>query len=509
MRQGGILIMGKYILAIDQGTTSSRAILFDENGEICGISQREFKQHFPKSGWVEHDANEIWTSVISVMAAVLNENDISASEVAGIGITNQRETTVVWDKNTGRPVYHAIVWQSRQTQHICDQLKKDGHEALFRKKTGLLLDPYFSGTKVKWILDNVDGAREKAENGDLLFGTIDSWLVWKLSGGKAHVTDYSNASRTLMYNIHDLEWDDELLKLLDVPKQMLPDVRPSSEIYCETKDYHFFGQNVPIAGIAGDQQAALFGQACFERGDVKNTYGTGGFMLMNTGEEAVLSDHGLLTTIAYGIDGKVNYALEGSIFVSGSAIQWLRDGLRMIQSAPQSEDYAKRVDDTEGVYVVPAFVGLGTPYWDSEARGAIFGLTRGTKKEHFIRATLESLCYQTRDVIEAMAQDSGIDVNSLRVDGGAVQNNFLMQFQSDLLNIDVERPEVAETTALGAAYLAGIATGFWKDQSHVSNHWKLEKAFEPKMSEEKREHLYKGWKKAVEATQVFKLDDAE
>ncbi|UXR72508.1 MULTISPECIES: glycerol kinase GlpK [unclassified Staphylococcus] len=501
--------MGKYILAIDQGTTSSRAILFDENGEIRGISQREFKQHFPKSGWVEHDANEIWTSVISVMAAVLNENDISPSEVAGIGITNQRETTVVWDKNTGRPVYHAIVWQSRQTQSICEELKNAGHEPLFRKKTGLLLDPYFSGTKVKWILDNVDGAREKAENGDLLFGTVDSWLVWKLSGGKAHVTDYSNASRTLMYNIHDLEWDDELLEILNVPKQMLPDVRPSSEVYCETKDYHFFGQNVPIAGIAGDQQAALFGQACFERGDVKNTYGTGGFMLMNTGEEAVLSEHGLLTTIAYGIDGKVHYALEGSIFVSGSAIQWLRDGLRMIQSAPQSEDYAKRVEDTEGVYVVPAFVGLGTPYWDSEARGAIFGLTRGTKKEHFIRATLESLCYQTRDVIEAMAQDSGIDVNSLRVDGGAVQNNFLMQFQADLLNIDVERPEVAETTALGAAYLAGIATGFWKDQSHVSNHWKLEKAFKPEMSDEKRERLYKGWKKAVEATQVFKLDDAE
>ncbi|MCS4486330.1 glycerol kinase GlpK [Staphylococcus americanisciuri] len=501
--------MGKYILAIDQGTTSSRAILFDNQGEIRGISQREFKQYFPKSGWVEHDANEIWTSVISVMAAVLNENNISPTEVAGIGITNQRETTVVWDKHTGRPIYHAIVWQSRQTQHICDQLKKDGHEATFRQKTGLLLDPYFSGTKVKWLLDEVDGAREKAENGDLLFGTIDSWLVWKLSGGQAHVTDYTNASRTLMYNIHELKWDDELLELLDVPKNMLPEVRPSSEIYCETKDYHFFGQNVPIAGIAGDQQAALFGQACFERGDVKNTYGTGGFMLMNTGEKAVISDHGLLTTIAYGIDGKVHYALEGSIFVAGSAIQWLRDGLRMIQSAPQSEDYATRVDGSGGVYVVPAFVGLGTPYWDSEARGAIFGLTRGTKKEHFIRATLESLCYQTRDVIEAMAQDSGMDVNSLRVDGGAVKNNFLMQFQADLLNIEVERPEVNETTALGAAYLAGIATGFWEDQSHVSNHWKLEKSFEPEMSEEKRNHLYKGWKKAVEATQVFKLDEVE
>ncbi|AKS67247.1 glycerol kinase GlpK [Staphylococcus coagulans] len=499
--------MGNYILSIDQGTTSSRAILFNENGEIAGIAQREFKQHFPKGGWVEHDANEIWTSVLSVMASVLNENNVSASQIKGIGITNQRETTVVWDKNTGRPIYNAIVWQSRQTQHICDELKNAGHEETFRNKTGLLLDPYFSGTKVKWILDKVEGAREKAEKGDVLFGTIDSWLVWKLSGGRTHVTDYSNASRTLMYNIHDLQWDDELLEILDVPKVMLPEVKPSSEVYCETIDYHFFGQKVPIAGIAGDQQAALFGQACFERGDVKNTYGTGGFMLMNTGEEAVVSDNGLLTTIAYGIDGKVNYALEGSIFVSGSAIQWLRDGLRMINSAPQSEDYAKRVDSTEGVYVVPAFVGLGTPYWDSEARGAIFGITRGTEKEHFIRATLESLCYQTRDVIEAMAQDSGIDVNNLRVDGGAVKNNFLMQFQADLVNINVERPEINETTALGAAYLAGIATGFWKDKSEISRQWKLEKSFEPAMDEKESSRLYKGWKKAVEATQVFKLDE--
>lgn len=419
------------------------------------------------------------------MASVLTENNVSANEVKGIGITNQRETTVVWDKETGRPIYNAIVWQSRQTQSICDALKQEGHEQTFRDKTGLLLDPYFSGTKVKWILDKVDGAREKAAKGEILFGTIDTWLVWKLSGGRAHVTDYSNASRTLMYNIHELKWDDELLELLDVPKAMLPEVKPSSEVYCETIDYHFFGQNVPIAGIAGDQQAALFGQACFERGDVKNTYGTGGFMLMNTGEEAVKSGNGLLTTIAYGIDGKVNYALEGSIFVSGSAIQWLRDGLRMINSAPQSEDYAIRVDSTEGVYVVPAFVGLGTPYWDSDARGAIFGLTRGTEKEHFIRATLESLCYQTRDVIEAMGQDSGIEVNSLRVDGGAVKNNFLMQFQSDLLNIEVERPEINETTALGAAYLAGIATGFWKDKSEIQRRWKLEKSFEPEMDQKK------------------------
>ncbi|PCF49698.1 glycerol kinase GlpK [Staphylococcus delphini] len=499
--------MGNYILSIDQGTTSSRAILFNEEGEIVGVAQREFKQHFPKSGWVEHDANEIWSSVLSVMASVLTENNVSANEIKGIGITNQRETTVVWDKETGRPIYNAIVWQSRQTQPICDALKQEGHEQTFRDKTGLLLDPYFSGTKVKWILDKVDGAREKAAKGEILFGTIDTWLVWKLSGGRAHVTDYSNASRTLMYNIHELKWDDELLELLDVPKAMLPEVKPSSEIYCETIDYHFFGQNVPIAGIAGDQQAALFGQACFERGDVKNTYGTGGFMLMNTGEEAVKSGNGLLTTIAYGIDGKVNYALEGSIFVSGSAIQWLRDGLRMINSAPQSEDYAKRVDSTEGVYVVPAFVGLGTPYWDSDARGAIFGLTRGTEKEHFIRATLESLCYQTRDVIEAMAQDSGIEVNSLRVDGGAVKNNFLMQFQSDLLNIEVERPEINETTALGAAYLAGIATGFWKDKSEIQRRWKLEKSFEPEMDQKESNRLYKGWKKAVEATQVFKLDE--
>ena len=491
--------MEKYILSIDQGTTSSRAILFNKDGEIKGVAQREFKQHFPQSGWVEHDANEIWTSVLSVMAEVMNEHNIRAEQIEGIGITNQRETTVVWDKNTGRPIYHAIVWQSRQTQSICQELKDQGHEALFRDKTGLLLDPYFAGTKVKWILDNVDGAREKADNGDLLFGTIDSWLVWKLSGKEAHITDYTNASRTLMFNIHDLKWDKELLDILEVPESMLPEVKPSSEVYAHTVDYHFFGQNVPIAGIAGDQQAALFGQACFDRGDVKNTYGTG--------EEAVKSDSGLLTTIAYGIDGKVNYALEGSIFVSGSAIQWLRDGLRMINSAPQTENYATRVDSTEGVYVVPAFVGLGTPYWDSEARGAIFGLTRGTEKEHFIRATLESLCYQTRDVMEAMSKDSGIEVQNLRVDGGAVKNNFIMQFQADIVNTPVERPEIQETTALGAAYLAGLAVGFWESKDDIANRWKLEEEFEPKMEEEQRTKLYKGWKKAVEATQVFKLED--
>ncbi|MDU0439851.1 glycerol kinase GlpK [Staphylococcus haemolyticus] len=499
--------MEKYIMSIDQGTTSSRAILFDKEGDIKGVAQREFKQYFPKSGWVEHDANEIWTSVLAVMTEVLNENEINADQIEGIGITNQRETTVIWDKNTGRPIYHAIVWQSRQTQSICHELKEQGHEETFRNKTGLLLDPYFAGTKVKWILDNVDGAREKAENGDLLFGTIDTWLVWKLSGGEAHITDYSNASRTLMYNIYDLQWDDELLDLLNVPKQLLPEVKESSEIYAHTKDYHFFGQEVPISGIAGDQQAALFGQACFERGDVKNTYGTGGFMLMNTGEEPVKSESGLLTTIAYGLDGKVNYALEGSIFVSGSAIQWLRDGLRIINSAPQSENYATRVDSTDNVYFVPAFVGLSTPYWDSEARGAIFGLSRGTEKEHFIRATLESLCYQTRDVMEAMSKDSKIEVNNLRVDGGAVKNNFIMQFQADIVNTAVERPEIQETTALGAAYLAGLAVGFWDSKDEIANRWQLETEFTPQMSEENRTKLYKGWKKAVEATQVFKLED--
>ncbi|WP_436895471.1 glycerol kinase GlpK [Mammaliicoccus sciuri] len=497
--------MEKYILSIDQGTTSSRAILFDKEGTIKFVSQREFKQYFPKGGWVEHDANEIWTSVLAVISSVLNENNISPKQIEGIGITNQRETAVVWDKNTGRPVYHAIVWQSRQTQDICTELKSKDLEPIFKEKTGLLLDPYFSGTKVKWILDNVEGAREKAENGDLLFGTIDTWLIWKFTGD-VHVTDYSNASRTLMYNIYDLKWDEELLEYLDVPASMLPEVKPSSEVYGYTQQHHFFGEKIAIAGVAGDQQAALFGQACFESGEVKNTYGTGGFMLMNTGEKAVKSESGLLTTLAYGLDGKVNYALEGSIFVSGSAIQWLRDGLRMIKSAPASEDYANRVKSTEGVYVVPAFVGLGTPYWDADARGAIFGLTRGTEKEHFIRATLESLCYQTRDVLEAMEKDSGINVETLRVDGGAVKNNFLMQFQADIVDTPVERPEVNETTALGAAYLAGLAVGFWKSKDEIKQRWKLETEFKPELEEEEREKLYKGWKTAVKATQAFKLD---
>jgi len=498
--------MEKYILSIDQGTTSSRAILFNHKGEIVETGQKEFEQHFPKPGWVEHDANEIWTSVLACIADVLRRADIDPGQVAGIGITNQRETTVVWDRHTGKPIYKAIVWQSRQTQSICNELREQGLNDTFRDKTGLLLDPYFAGTKVKWILDHVDGAREKAENGDLMFGTIDTWLIYKLSGKNAHVTDYSNASRTLMYNIFDLKWDDELLDILGVPRSMLPEVKPSSEIYAHTIDYHFYGKEVPIAGIAGDQQAALFGQACFEKGMAKNTYGTGGFMLMNTGEEAVKSDNGLLTTLAWGIDGKVEYALEGSIFVSGSAIQWLRDGLQMIEDAPQSEEIAGKVNNTEGVYVVPAFVGLGTPYWDSDARGAVFGLTRGTSKAHFVRATLESLAYQTKDVVDAMIEDSGIELKKLRVDGGAVKNNLLMQFQSDLLDVTVERPEVNETTALGSAYLAGLALGFWETRDDIANQWKIEREFEPTMKKEKREDLYKGWQKAVEATRVFKQD---
>lgn len=496
--------MKKYILSLDQGTTSSRAILFNKKGEIVHSAQKEFTQHFPKPYWVEHNAQEIWGSILAVIATCLSEADVKPEQIAGIGITNQRETAVVWDKTTGKPIYNAIVWQSRQTVEICDELKEKGYSEMVREKTGLLIDAYFSGTKVKWILDNVEGAREKAENGDLLFGTIDTWLVWKLSGGKAHVTDYSNASRTLMFNIHDLQWDDELLDMLTVPKSMLPEVRPSSEIYGETIDYHFFGQNIPIAGVAGDQQAALFGQACFGEGMAKNTYGTGCFMLMNTGEKAVASEHGLLTTIAWGIDGKVNYALEGSIFVAGSAIQWLRDGMRMFKDASESEVYASRVASTEGVYVVPAFVGLGTPYWDSEVRGAMFGVTRGTTKEHFIRATLESLAYQTKDVLCAMEADSGIELKTLRVDGGAVKNNFLMKFQSDILAVPVERPVINETTALGAAYLAGLAVGYWKNQDEIKEQWHMDKRFEPTMEAETSEELYAGWKKAIEATKAFK-----
>jgi len=494
----------KYILALDQGTTSTRAILFDKKGEIFHSSQQEFTQYFPQSGWVEHRADEIWSSVLAVIAGVLSEKNIDADQIAGIGITNQRETAVVWDKHTGDPVYNAIVWQSRQTADICEELKAQGHSDMVRDKTGLLIDAYFSGTKVKWILDNVEGARERAGRGDLLFGTIDTWLVWKLSGGKTHVTDYSNASRTLMYNIYDLQWDQELLDMLDVPASMLPEVRPSSEIYGHTDTDLFFGHAAPLAGIAGDQQAALFGQACFDSGMVKNTYGTGCFMLMNTGEKAVKSERGLLTTLAWGIDGKVEYALEGSIFVAGSAIQWLRDGMRMFRDSSESERYADRVESTEGVYVVPAFVGLGAPYWDSDVRGAVFGLTRGTSKEHFVRATLESLAYQTKDVLDAMEADSGITLKKLRVDGGAVANNFLMQFQSDLLNVPVERPVISETTALGAAYLAGLAVGFWKDRSEIAAHWHLDKQFQPDMEQDVREEIYGGWQKAVRATMAYK-----
>ncbi|AMW98050.1 glycerol kinase GlpK [Rummeliibacillus stabekisii] len=496
--------MEKYILSLDQGTTSSRAILFNHKGEIVHTAQKEFTQYFPQPGWVEHDASQIWGSILAVIASCLSEANVKPEQIAGIGITNQRETTVVWDKETGKPIYNAIVWQSRQTSGICEELKAAGHNDLFREKTGLLIDAYFSGTKVKWILDNVEGAREKAEAGKLLFGTIDTWLIWKLSGGKAHVTDYTNASRTLMFNIYDLEWDEELLSILDVPKQMLPEVRPSSEVYANTVDYHFFGQEIPIAGAAGDQQAALFGQACFEPGMAKNTYGTGCFMLMNTGEKPVPSKHGLLTTIAWGLNGKVEYALEGSIFVAGSAIQWLRDGLRMFRDAADSEEYATGVESTDGVYVVPAFVGLGTPYWDSDVRGAVFGLTRGTSKEHFVRATLESLAYQTKDVLSSMESDSGIELKTLRVDGGAVKNNFLMEFQSDILNVPVERPRINETTALGAAYLAGLAVGFWDNEDEIAQQWAIDRAFEPTMEEERRNDLYNGWKKAIHATMAFK-----
>jgi glycerol kinase len=493
-----------FILSLDQGTTSSRAILFNKAGQTIFSAQKEFSQYFPKPGWVEHNPNEIWGSILSVIAEVLSESGIKPEQIAGIGITNQRETTVVWDKETGEPIYNAIVWQSRQTVEICEQLKMMGYNDLFRRKTGLIIDAYFSGTKVKWILDNIVGAREKANQGKLLFGTIDTWLIWKLSGGKVHVTDYSNASRTLMYNIYDLKWDDELLEILNVPKAMLPDVRSSSEVYAHTLDYHFFGIEVPISGIAGDQQAALFGQACFEKGMAKNTYGTGCFMLMNTGEKAVRSEHGLLTTIAWGLDGKIEYALEGSIFVAGSAIQWLRDGLRIIKNAKESETYATKVSSTEGVYVVPAFVGLGTPYWDSDVRGAAFGITRGTTKEHFVRATLESLAYQTKDVLSIMEEDSQITLKTLRVDGGAVKNNFLMDFQSAILNVPVERPVVNETTALGAAYLSGLAVGFWNNQEEISKQWAVDKTFTPKMNKETRNSLYNGWKRAVNAAMAFK-----
>ena len=495
--------MEQYILAIDQGTTSSRAIIFNHDGAIVNSAQKEFTQYFPKAGWVEHDANEIWLSVISVYMEVMVNSGIKAEQIAGIGITNQRETAVVWDKETGTPIYHAICWQSRQTSEICEELRQNGYEDMIREKTGLLIDPYFSGTKIKWILDHVEGARQKAKEGQLLFGTIDSWLVYKLSGGKVHVTDYSNASRTLLYNIHDLCWDKDLLDMLSIPECMLPEVKPSSCIYGHTASYHFFNREVPIAGIAGDQQAALFGQTCFQPGMAKNTYGTGCFLLMNTGEKPVTSHSGLVTTIAWGLDQKVEYALEGSVFVAGSAIQWLRDGLHMIDTAPQSESVAGEAEDSQGVYVVPAFVGLGAPYWDDKARGAVFGLTRGTTKAHFVRATLESLAYQSRDLIEAMEKDSGIPLTKLKVDGGAVKNNLLMQFQADILNVPVERPVLNETTALGAAYLAGLAVGFYQNKEELLSNYRMDRLFTPSLDEKKRKNIIRGWNRAVKAVMAF------
>lgn len=496
----------QYVMALDAGTTSNRAIIFDNESHIVSVSQKEFTQYFPKPGWVEHDANEIFHSMVEVMREALAQANMTASEISAIGITNQRETTVVWDKNTGDPVYNAIVWQSRQTAPICEDLKARGLVDEFRDKTGLVIDAYFSGTKVKWILDNVEGAREKAEKGDLLFGTIDCWLVWKLTGGQVHITDYSNASRTLMFNIKELKWDDQLLEYLTVPKCMLPEVRPSSEIYGCT-DPAILGGPVNIAGIAGDQQAALFGQTCYEPGMAKNTYGTGCFMLMNTGTTPIPSKNGLVTTIAWGLDGKVEYALEGSIFVAGSAIQWLRDGLRLIDTAPDSEWVAKRVPDSDGVYVVPAFVGLGAPYWDMDARGLIIGITRGTKKSHIVRATLDSMAYQTKDVLGAMEADSGIKLAALKVDGGAVANNMLMQFQADILGVPVDRPQVIETTALGAAYLAGLAVGVWDSKEELVSSWKLQNRFEPTMDPEKAAGYYKGWRKAVKHAMHWLSDE--
>ena len=487
----------KYIMALDQGTTSSRAIIFDHNGEIVKIAQNEFTQYYPKAGWVEHDPMEIWGSQSGVASEVLETAGIRPAEIAAIGITNQRETTVVWDKATGRPIYNAIVWQCRRTASYCDELREKGWENYIRENTGLVIDAYFSATKIKWILDNVEGAREKANKGELLFGTIDTWLIWNLTRGKVHVTDYSNASRTMIYNIKDLKWDEKLLAELDIPLSMLPEVKESSEIYGVTDSHFFGGAQIPISGIAGDQQAALFGQACFEPGMAKNTYGTGCFMLMNTGQEMIISKNGLVTTIAWGFDGKVEYALEGSIFVAGAVIQWLRDELRLINDATDSEYFAKKVDDSNGIYIVPAFVGLGAPYWDSYARGSILGLTRGTNRNHIIRAALESIAYQTRDVLEAMQDDSGISLQILKVDGGAVANNFLMQFQSDILGSSVYRPNIIETTALGAAYLAGLAVGFWSNKDEIAERWSINRVFDPQMEEDRKESLYKGWKKAV------------
>ena len=488
--------MAKYVMALDAGTTSNRCILFNEKGEMCSVAQREFTQYFPKPGWVEHDADEIWASMLGVAVEAMNMIGATAEDIAAIGITNQRETTIVWDKNTGEPIHHAIVWQCRRTSEYCDTLKEKGLTDKFREKTGLVIDAYFSGTKVKWLLDNVPGARERAEKGELLFGTVETWLIWKLTKGKVHVTDYSNAARTMLFNINTLEWDDEILEELGIPKSMLPQARPSSEIY-GMADESYFGKEIPIGGAAGDQQAALFGQTCFTAGEAKNTYGTGAFLLMNTGTKPVFSDNGLITTIAWGLNGEVNYALEGSIFVAGAAIQWLRDEMRLVDSSPDSEYMASKVKDTNGCYVVPAFTGLGAPHWDQYARGTIVGITRGVNKYHVIRATLESLAYQTYDVLKAMEADSGIKLSALKVDGGASANNFLMQFQSDILDTEVRRPRCVETTAMGAAYLAGLAVGYWKDKNDVINNWNIDREFHPEMGKEEREEKLAGWEKAV------------
>lgn len=493
--------MDKYIMALDLGTTSCRCIIFDKNGRICSAAQKEFTQYFPQPGWVEHDAEEIWATQTGLMYEAMSKIDITINEIAGIGITNQRETTVLWDKETGRPVHKAIVWQCRRTAGYCDELKKLGMAEFFRSKTGLVLDAYFSATKLRWLLDNVTGARERAEKGKLLFGTVDSWIIWKLTGGKVHVTDYSNASRTMLFNIHTLKWDEEILRILKIPQQILPEVKPSSHVYGYT-DSKLFGREVPIAGAGGDQQCALFGQTCFERGEVKNTYGTGGFMLMNTGTAPVNSHNGLVTTIAWGVDDKVEYALEGSIFVAGAAVQWLRDELGLIRNAAESEVLAKSVPDANGCYVVPAFVGLGAPYWDQYARGAIVGLTRGVNRSHIVRATLESIAYQVNDVLMAMQEDSGMPITSLRVDGGACDNDFLMQFQADILNTSVVRPYCIETTAMGAAYLAGLAVGYWRSKEEILANHVIAAEFKPQMGQAKRESLLQGWHNAVKAASV-------
>lgn len=493
--------MDKYIMALDLGTTSCRCIIFDKNGRICSAAQKEFTQYFPQPGWVEHDAEEIWATQTGLMYEAMSKIDITINEIAGIGITNQRETTVLWDKETGRPVHKAIVWQCRRTAGYCDELKNLGMAEFFRSKTGVVLDAYFSATKLRWLLDNAAGARERAEKGELLFGTVDSWIIWKLTGGKVHVTDYSNASRTMLFNIHTLKWDEEILRVLKIPQQILPEVKPSSHVYGYT-DSKLFGREVPIAGAGGDQQCALFGQTCFERGEVKNTYGTGGFMLMNTGTAPVNSHNGLVTTIAWGVDDKVEYALEGSIFVAGAAVQWLRDELGLIRDAAESEVLAKSVPDANGCYVVPAFVGLGAPYWDQYARGAIVGLTRGVNRNHIVRATLESIAYQVNDVLTAMQEDSGMPITSLRVDGGACDNDFLMQFQADILNTSVVRPYCIETTAMGAAYLAGLAVGYWRSKEEILANHVIAAEFKPQMGQAKRESLLQGWHNAVKAASV-------